>query len=124
MHLLVSAFAATLALPPAVMAATPSPPDALAAPTFPRLVAVARLPSADRLQRRVAIELGGQASPRVRLCVAPTGTVDAVALLSSSGLTAFDAAVLVDVARWRFAAYPAPTGTRVCQATTIAYVTP
>lgn len=50
--------------------------------------------------------LGDEGRVRVRLTVAPDGTVSAIALAAPSGRAAFDRAALAAVRRWRFAPLP------------------
>jgi TonB family protein len=80
-----------------------------------------QLPSADRLARTIDAQLGPQASVDVRLCVTPGGQVSTAKLERSSTLTAFDDAVMSDVAHWRFAAQPGPETLHTCELATILY---
>ncbi len=91
MHKLISL--AVVLLPVAVLA-SPAPRSA-------------PLPSADRLTTRIRLDLDGRAEVQVRLCVAADGHLTSAELLRSSSLTAFDDAVMKDVALWRFAPAPA-----------------
>ncbi|MBP6629426.1 MAG: hypothetical protein KBG28_14615 [Kofleriaceae bacterium] len=92
--------------------------------SFPALRSEARLPSADRLGRRIEHEQGGQISTGVRLCVAGDGRVADVEVTDASAMPAFDQAVQRDLAGWRFAASPGPDAVRVCQRMTIGYLAP
>lgn len=79
------------------------------------------LRAADRLYHRISVEKAGMASTQVRLCVEPSGTVDTVDVVASSGLAEYDQAVVDNVASWQYAAFPAPSETRVCEDLTVAY---
>lgn len=83
-----------------------------------------RLPSADRLSRRIRAELGEVASADVRLCVAPDGRVRRIELVRGSSLAAFDQAVMRDIADWQFLVFPGSSSTvhlRNCEIVTIEY---
>lgn len=92
-----------------------------AAPSFPARRGPAALPGADRLRGRIATEPGGAVTARVRVCVAPSGAVTDVALLASSGLPAFDRAVVDGVAAWTYQPFAAPATVRVCRPLAVAY---
>ncbi len=102
-------------------------PDVSVEPTqggntgFPGRISNAALPGADRLAHRIHAEHNGSISAQVRLCVAPSGSVDQVGLLASSGMAEFDRAVVDGVGDWQYAAYPAPQELRVCENLTVAY---
>jgi TonB family protein len=91
---------------------------------FPERLTRAELPAADRISHRIAQEHNGAVAAEVRLCVTPEGKVGAVDLLSSSGMPAYDQAVVDTIATWQYAAYPAPSDTRVCEKVTVTYRTP
>ncbi|MCA9678441.1 MAG: TonB C-terminal domain-containing protein [Kofleriaceae bacterium] len=95
-----------------------------AQPTFPDRIGVAALPGADRLSHRIDAEHDGAIATQVRLCVAPSGEVAQVGMLSSSGMPEFDRAVVDGVGRWQYASYAAPDGTRVCENLTVGYRAP
>ena len=95
-------------------------PSADASRAFPAIVH-ANLPSADRSARQIRHELGETASVEVRLCVAASGHVDSIAITRGSNLPAFDASVIADAQRWRFAASPGPSELRTCERATITY---
>jgi TonB family protein len=80
-----------------------------------------RLPSADRIARRIRFELGDTAQAKVEMCITPEGRVARVALLESSKLAAFDQALLRDTAEWQFAALPGPSTIEHCRAMKISY---
>lgn len=83
-----------------------------------------RLPSADRLSRRIRAELGEVASADVRLCVAPDGRVQGVEIVRGSSLAAFDQALMHDIAGWQFSKLPRSSRTanlRNCETATIHY---
>jgi TonB family protein len=90
--------------------------------SFPTRVSAATLPAADRLATQIATDKGDVAT-QVRLCVTPTGTVDKVAVLQSSGLPSYDAAVVAGVSKWRYTAYQGPSDARICERATINYRT-
>jgi len=93
-------------------------------PAFPQRITEARLPGADRLSREIAFEPYGTVTTQVRLCIAPDGKVASVGLLAPSGMDAFDRAVVEGLAGWKYAAFPAPANTRVCENLTVAYRAP
>jgi len=82
------------------------------------------LPRADRLYHRIETERAGLASTQVRLCVAPSGTVDTVEVVEGSGLAEYDQTVVDSVSSWQYAAFAAPAETRVCENLTVAYHAP
>jgi len=57
----------------------------------------------------------------IRVCVAPSGAVSQVVLTRSSGVPAFDKAVVASASGWVYAAYPAPAGIRVCSNVSVVY---
>jgi TonB family protein len=57
----------------------------------------------------------------IRVCVAPSGAVSEVKLTRSSGVRAFDKAVVDSASGWIYAAYPAPAGIRVCSIVSVVY---
>lgn len=105
-------------------------PDVSVEPTqgsgtqFPGRISAAALPGADRLAHRIHAEHNGAIAAQVRLCVAPSGDVDQVDMVASSGMAEFDAAVVDGVGAWQYAAYPAPESIRVCENVTVAYRAP
>jgi TonB family protein len=88
------------------------------AQAFPSLRGDADLRSADTIAMHMQKVLGDSATAEVRVCVEPSGKVASVKLLKSSGMSAYDAAVLSDVAAWDFAA---PSGKTACEDATIVY---
>lgn len=82
-----------------------------------------RLPSADRIARRLAFLVGdtGAAAADVDVCVAPSGRVASAALARPSGIATFDRAVMADVGAWQFAAMPGPDSVKSCERLTISY---
>jgi TonB family protein len=83
-----------------------------------------QLPSADRMFRHIRNELGDVASADVRLCVAPDGRVQDVAIVRGTRLPEFDEALVHDMAHWQFSESPRPAGAaspRICEVTTISY---
>ena len=93
-------------------------------PAFP-IVRNPKLPSADRLTGLIWSQLDGVASVGVHLCVAPDGHVQAVSVVRSSTLAAFDAAVKRDVTDWQFSGMPGSSSfashLRTCELATITY---
>jgi TonB family protein len=80
-----------------------------------------RLPSADRLSRRIEAQLGDQARLDIRFCVTPAGQVASATLARSSTMPELDRAVMADVETWQFAAQPGPDSLRTCEVATIVY---
>jgi hypothetical protein len=78
-----------------------------------------RLPSVDRIARLVDNALGDRAAAEVELCVAGPGQAARVALIRGSGLEAFDAALVRDVADWDLP--PATLADGACRRATIVY---
>lgn len=76
---------------------------------------------ADHLYRRIEVEHAGVAATQVRLCVAPSGSVDTVDVVAGSGMAEYDAKVVDSVQGWQYAAFAAPAETRVCENLTVAY---
>src|SRR5689334_23065895 len=87
---------------------------------FPSRKSDARIPAADKLATEIVREHKGLVTSKVRLCVATDGAVDGVTLLSSSGLDAYDQAVLASVQDWQ---YETPTE-RTCEKLDVSYRTP
>ncbi len=82
------------------------------------------LRGADRLYHRISVEKAGTASTQVRLCVAPSGAVDTVDVVATSGMAEYDQAVVDNVGAWQYEAFAAPAETRVCENLTVAYHAP
>ena len=102
----------------------PSGPTDEATNRFPQRISQAELPAADRISHRIDSEHNGAIAAKVRLCVTPEGKVGAVDLLDSSGMAAYDEAVVASIQSWEYASYPAPSDTRVCEKVTVTYRTP
>jgi len=79
---------------------------------------------ADHLYRRIETELAGKAATQLWLCVTPSGVVDSVDVVASSGLAAYDQTVVDSVQGWQYASFAAPAETRVCENLTVAYRAP
>ena len=94
--------------------------DVAAHAVFPAVVDP-QLPSADRIAPRIHHLLGDVAVAHIALCVAPSGKVASVTLDASSGLPAFDRAMMNDIATWQFAAMPGPATVKTCEQLTISY---
>lgn len=92
----------------------------IAASAVPQVIAP-RLPRADRIAHVIAARLGAEASVDVRFCVTPGGRIASATLDRGSSLPAFDAAVLDDLATWRFAPEPGADTTSACRLATIVY---
>jgi TonB family protein len=86
---------------------------------LPRLREPARIPDSGLLGQRVATWRGGEISADVHVCVAPDGKVAEVALARSSGLTAYDTAVVDGAGRWSYEPF---AGAPRCQTVAVAYV--
>ncbi len=95
-------------------------PHADATRTFPAVIA-AHLPTADRLASSIRYELGDSASVDVKLCVAPGGRVQSIAITRSSSFATFDESVVADAKTWQFEATPGPVTLRTCEQATITY---
>ena len=80
-----------------------------------------RLPTVDRMAKKIRFELGDTAQAKVEMCITPEGRVARVALLETSKLAAFDQALLRDTAEWQFAALPGPSTIENCRAMKIEY---
>jgi len=91
-------------------------------PAFPARLGEPRLPSADLL--RVALRGEGieRASANVRVCVAPSGAVTEVTLVSPTGVATLDAAIARDLAQWSYEPYRAPSTVRVCVPVAMTYL--
>ncbi|MDQ3366028.1 MAG: energy transducer TonB [Myxococcota bacterium] len=84
-----------------------------------------RLPSVDRIAGHVRSHLGETAVASIELCVDPDGHVTKVAMVEGTASPAFDAAVLRDAERWRFAALPGGSSQRAlqtCERATVKYL--
>ena len=95
--------------------------DEAAAPSLPGRLTPAAAPAADRrLLHQVDVELGGLARTNLKLCVDAEGAVTSAAVARSSGITAFDNA-LVDAARaWRYEPLAA-SGANECHTVQVSY---
>jgi len=81
-----------------------------------------RLPDADQAFYEIRDEAGDEASATVELCVAPDGHVDRVELKRRSVSSAYDRAVVKDVANWQFGGeHWAPPNRDTCELATIKY---
>ena len=87
---------------------------------FPQRTSQASLPSVDPLATQIARDHHGAVTSKLRLCVSSDGAVDDVALVSSSGLAAYDSAVVADAQTWRYAAPEQPA----CENVDVTYRTP
>jgi TonB family protein len=87
---------------------------------FPSRISAANIPAADRLATDISRLHRGLVTTKVALCVAPSGDVKHVDLVDSSGLEAYDQAVLDTVAGWQFHAAPAEQ----CEKLSVTYRTP
>lgn len=94
--------------------------SALTNRTFPARVR-ADLDRAYQIASARRARRGSTLTTRVRLCVAPSGVVSQVALISGSGVGAFDKALVDTMRGWTYAAYAAPAGIRVCDDLKIIY---
>ena len=81
-----------------------------------------RLPHVDMFGSRLVAIGADELTARVHVCVTPDGRSD-VTLLTSSGVSYFDDALVRDVADWRYEPYAAPATAHVCKAFTLRYVT-
>jgi len=81
-----------------------------------------RLPDADQAFTQIRDEAGDEASATIELCVAPDGHVDRVELKRRSASSAYDRAVVKDVANWQFGGENwAPPNRDTCELATIKY---
>jgi hypothetical protein len=109
-------------LPPA----PPGDPGAMTA-AGPILAAIEnpRLPHADQASAEILDEAGDEASATVELCVAQDGHVERVELKRHSASSAYDRAVVRDVADWQFGGDKwVPPSRDTCEIATINYVPP
>lgn len=96
--------------------------DVAAAPSFPRRLTAPSAPrAADRHAARVVAERGGAARTDVELCVGGDGAVTDVALVRGSGIDGLDAALIAEARGWRYQPLPLASAT-VCQQLAIDYV--
>jgi TonB family protein len=112
--LLLSACATSAPAPTSPLAAIADESD------LPKLREPAQIADSGLLGQRVATWRGGEISADVQVCVAPDGKVADVALTRSSGLTAYDTAVLDGAGRWSYEPFAASTPR--CQTVAVAYV--
>jgi outer membrane biosynthesis protein TonB len=89
-------------------------------PGMPARISKPTLPSVEPLATEIVRAHRGLVTAQVRLCVAPSGAVDKVDLLSSSGMRAYDDAVVSDVSGWAYAPGAAP----MCRKLSVSYRTP
>ena len=68
-----------------------------------------------KLQREQEVTL------RVRLCVAPDGSVAEAKLVSPSGHANYDKAVVSSIRSWKYRPYTAATNMRVCKTVRVMY---
>jgi TonB family protein len=87
---------------------------------FPARRSEAAIPAADRLATDIHREHHGLVTSKVKMCVASDGAVDSVDLMSSSGMAAYDDAVIAAVSSWEYEAPGAPS----CQKLNVSYRTP
>lgn len=85
---------------------------------FPALREDVALPSADQAAIHMQRILGDSAQAEIKVCVDDRGDVTSTSLVKSSGMAAYDRAVLDDVKAWKF---EAPAGTGHCEDATIVY---
>jgi hypothetical protein len=88
---------------------------------FPKLLSPARLPGVDRKQHVLKAQ-AARFDARLRICVAPDGTVASVDVDKSSGVTAYDRLLAADVATWEYQSYDAPAHLKVCQRAKVTYL--
>jgi TonB family protein len=55
------------------------------------------------------------------VCIAPAGHVTNATITQTSSSPAFDAALLHDIADWKFAATPGPANLQSCRVATVVY---
>jgi TonB family protein len=81
-----------------------------------------RLPDADQAYAEIRHDAGDEATATVELCVAPDGHVDRVELRRPSASSAYDRAVVKDVAEWQFGGKNwTPANADTCELATIKY---
>jgi len=83
---------------------------------FPALTSEGRVAVASSDERAIRATPQGRAETKVHLCVAPSGAVDQVNVVRSSGNAGYDRAVVESVQGWKFessAAAEAPRCTRM-----------
>ncbi len=89
---------------------------------FLKLRSAPRVDDRGSLVQRVADWRGGSVTADLRLCVAPDGSVSNVELNRSSGLPAFDAAVVDGAGSWSYEPFNASDDAPRCQDVAVAYV--
>ena len=104
----------------ATAAPAPASPLADVADDLPRLREPARIAASSMIDQRVATWRGGEISADLHVCVAPDGKVADVALTRSSGLTAFDTAVVDGAGAWSYEPFAASAPR--CRDVAVAYV--
>ena len=87
---------------------------------FPSRISEAKLPTVEPLATEIARSHHGKVTSKLKMCVAASGDVEGVTLVSSSGLAAYDDAVVAAVSDWRYQAPAAPA----CQKLDVSYRTP
>jgi hypothetical protein len=98
------------------------PREVDATPWFPTRRSAERLPSADAMRHELRALGHDHLTAELRACVAPTGATIDVTLDQSSGVAAFDRAVVHDLATWQYRSFGAPSDLRVCEPITITYL--
>jgi TonB family protein len=95
--------------------------DESAAASIPQRAAPAAAPQASRrLVHQVDVELGGRARADLRLCVGGDGGVTSAAVIRSSGIAAFDDALLTAARDWRYVPLAAPEA-QACHVARVSY---
>jgi hypothetical protein len=85
-----------------------------------------RSPGLDRAEQVAGAPVAGTRAPlvaEVRVCIVPSGAVSEVKLTGSSGVPAFDRAIVDSAGTWVYSAYQAPAGVRICSAVSVVYRT-
>jgi hypothetical protein len=95
-----------------------------AQPWFPARLSELRVPTVDRMHEMLRETGRDRLTARLRLCVAPDGSTSQVRLEATSGVAELDQALVQDLARWRYAAFAAPSHIEICEPVTLTYVLP
>ncbi len=113
----------TLTLAACAASTQPAPRDpATATIAFPaRTSGGDELPTVRRFNRAIALEHQGQVEAGIRVCVTPAGQVASASVVESSGMSAYDQAVVDDARTWTFEPFAAPEQTRVCETVKVGY---
>ncbi len=102
---------------------TPTAKTTPKAPSMELPAKVAGKISLDRLQGHEVqmLQRAGDVLLKVRLCVAPDGTVADAKLVEASGHNSYDMAVVSSIKSWQYQPYKAEKDMRVCKTVRVQY---